>query len=147
VVAWHPPPHPPPGTPHGAEAMCVAPTGSVVLIGTDGLRWSLPGGRPEPGETLLDTLHREVLEEACATVTASRLLGFSQGTCVHGPERGLVLVRSIWLAEVEVHPWLPQFEITHRLLVPATEAFNRLTIPSGLLALHHRAFAEAGLPH
>lgn len=143
-VAWFPPPDPPPGTPHGAAAICV--TGDrVVVIGTDGETWGLPGGRPEPGESMIDTLRREVREEACATVTSARLLGFSRGTCVRGHEQGLVLVRSLWLAEVAVEPWEPRFEITHRRLVPAAEAFACLTLPAGLRPLHRRAFAEAGL--
>ena len=144
-VAWFPPPEPPPGIPHGAAAICVAGD-QVVLIGTDGATWGLPGGRPEPGETLLDTLRREVREEACAVVTSARLLGFSRGTCVRGHERGRVLVRSMWRAEVEVEPWAPRFEITHRRLVPAAEAYGHLEIPPGLHPLHRRAFAEAGLP-
>jgi ADP-ribose pyrophosphatase YjhB (NUDIX family) len=143
-VAWFPPPDPPPGTPHGAAAICVAGD-QVVLIGNDGETWGLPGGRPEPGERMIDTLRREVAEEACATVTMSRLLGFSRGTCVRGHEQGLVLVRSMWRAEVVVHPWQPRFEITHRRLVPAADAFAHLEIPAGLRPLHRRAFAEAGL--
>jgi hypothetical protein len=43
-VAWHAPADPPPGTPHGAAAVCV--TGDrIVLVSSDGQRWSLPGGR------------------------------------------------------------------------------------------------------
>jgi 8-oxo-dGTP pyrophosphatase MutT (NUDIX family) len=143
-VAWFPPPDPPPGTPHGAQAICI--TGNqVVLIGNDGLTWGLPGGRPEPGERPIDTLRREVAEEACATVTTCRLLGFSRGTCVHGHEQGLVLVRSIWRANVHVHPWRPRFEIAHRRLVPAEAAYHHLHIPTGLRPLYRRAFTEAGL--
>jgi 8-oxo-dGTP pyrophosphatase MutT (NUDIX family) len=144
-VGWYPPPDPPQGTPHGAAAICVSGD-QVVLIGNNGEKWGLPGGRPELDETMIDTLRREVQEEACATVTTCRLLGFSRGTCVRGHEQGLVLVRSMWRAEVRVEAWQPQFEITHRRLVPAAEAFAHLDIPAGLRPLHRRAFAEAGLP-
>jgi ADP-ribose pyrophosphatase YjhB (NUDIX family) len=143
-VAWYPPPDPPAGTPHGASA--IALTGDqVVLIGNDGERWGLPGGRPEPGETWIDTMRREVAEEACATVIACRLLGFSRGTCVRGHEQGLVLVRSMWRADVRLDLWRPRFEIAHRRLVPAGDAFAHLALPLGLRPLHRRAFAEAGL--
>jgi ADP-ribose pyrophosphatase YjhB (NUDIX family) len=144
-VAWFPTPDAPAGTPHGAAAICVAGD-QVVLIGTDGETWGLPGGRPEVGESMIDTLRREVWEEACATMTSARLLGFSRGTCVRGHERGLVLVRSLWRAEVVVEPWEPRFEITHQRLVPAAEAFAHLELPAGLRPLHRRAFAEAGFP-
>lgn len=143
-VAWHPPPGPPPGTPHGAQGICVAGD-QVVLIGNDGRTWGLPGGRPEPGESPGDTLRREVAEEACATVTSCRLLGFSRGRCVREHELGLVLVRSMWLAEVRLEPWRPEFEIAHRRLVPAVDALAYIDLPSGLYSLYRRAFTEAGL--
>jgi ADP-ribose pyrophosphatase YjhB (NUDIX family) len=147
-AAWHPPPQPPAGTPHGATAVCLVDD-QVVLISDDGRRWGLPGGRPEPGERPEDTLRREVEEEACATVTACRLLGFTRGTCLRGPEQGLVLVRWIWCAEVALDPWQPRFEITHRRLVPAAEALHTVIgqpdFPAGLRSLYRRIFTEAGL--
>jgi ADP-ribose pyrophosphatase YjhB (NUDIX family) len=143
-VGWYPAPGPPPGTPHGAAAVCVS-DGRVVLVSGDGQRWGLPGGRPEPGEQWVDTLRREVGEEACAVVEHARLLGFTRGTCVGGPEAGLVLVRSMWWAQVRLERWAPRFEIALRRLVPAREAL-RLVISAepNVGPIYRRMFAEAG---
>jgi hypothetical protein len=54
--------------------------------------------RSHRGENWADTLRREVREEACATVTGCRLLGFSRRVCVRGSQAGLVLVRALWRA-------------------------------------------------
>lgn len=143
-VGWFPPPDPPPGTPHGAAAVCVT-AGRVVLVSGDGERWGLPGGRPEPGESWADVLRREVWEEACATVTSCRLLGFSRGTCVRGHEAGLILVRSMWRAEVRLEAWEPRFEMTHRRVVPAAELFQHLTIDDGHGRIFRRMVAEAAI--
>jgi ADP-ribose pyrophosphatase YjhB (NUDIX family) len=99
----------------------------VVLVSSDGQRWGLPGGRPERQERWVDTLRREVAEEACAVVGYARLLGFTRDLCVRGPQEGLILVRSIWLAEVRLERWAPRFEITHRRLVPADQALTLVT--------------------
>jgi hypothetical protein len=99
---------------------------------------------------MADTLRREVREEACAAVTSATLLGFSRGACLRGPEQGLVLVRSLWRAEVRLEAWQPRFEIAHRRLVPADDAlgqiFRQPRFPDGLRPLYRRIFAEAGLP-
>lgn len=145
IVAWECAPFAPQGTPHGAMGICVTRDGGLVLISSDGERWGLPGGRPEDHESWEETLHREVLEEACAQVVAARLLGFSRGRCISGPEAGLVLVRSVWRAEVDLAPWTPQFEIAYRRIVPAEAWTAHLRVDDGLGAIFWRAFAEAGL--
>lgn len=85
-------------------------------------------------------------EEACVEVTASRLLGYVRSECIRGKEVGLVLVRSLWRADVTILDWDPQFEVPHRLLMRALDlrrdALVRLTAFTGI---HTRALAEAGL--
>lgn len=144
-MAWHPPADAPPGQPHGSNAFCVTAADSVVLVSVDGSRWGWPGGRPEPGESWEDTMRREMAEEACATVTSARLLGFVRSRCVRGQETGLVLVRSIWRAEVTLQPWQPLYEIPFRLVVPARDLATRLWMETGAAPIYSRAAREAAL--
>ena len=143
LSSWHPPPTAPSGVPHGAAGICVTGSGEIVLISSDGVHWDVPAGRTEGDETFQETLRREMLEEACATVVDARLLGFHQGVCATGPETGLVLVRSWWRAEVVLAAWAPEFEITHRRVVPPTEVLSHL--PSAYLPFSRRALREAGV--
>ena len=148
LVSWHPPPDPPAGTPHGAEGVCVTSGGDVVLISPDGVAWDLPAGRPEPGEDWEQTLHREMDEEACATVLAARLLGFTRGECLTGPERGRVLVRSVWRADVDLRPWEARFEITARRVVAPAEVEDALSLGSHPFApFIRRELREAAVSH
>jgi len=145
IVSWHPAFALPSGTPHGAAGLCATGDGEIVLISADGEHWDLPGGRPEGNETWEETLRREMREEACATVVHAKLLGFSRGTCVAGPQAGLVLVRSLWRAEVTLAPWTPQFEIAHRRVVPAVTVVDHLTIADGFARIISRALHEAAM--
>ena len=146
LVSWHPPPEPPDGTPHGAEGVCVTADGDVVVISPDGTIWDLPAGRPEPGESWEQTLRREMDEEACATVIGVRLLGFTRGQCLTGPERGKVLVRSVWRAEVELRPWEALFEIADRRVVPPDAVKEALSLGSHpFAAIIRRELDEAAL--
>jgi ADP-ribose pyrophosphatase YjhB (NUDIX family) len=143
VVSWHPSALPPPsGTPHGSAAVCLTVDRRVVLVSAGGTDWDLPGGRPERDEDWRTTLDREVLEEACATVEAATLLGFSRGVCTRGPEEGLVLVRSLWRAVVSLRPWEPQHEISHRLIVPADQTLAWIG-PNVCQPIYRRWFQEA----
>jgi 8-oxo-dGTP pyrophosphatase MutT (NUDIX family) len=146
LLAWHPPTAVPSGRPHGGTAICLAGD-QVVLVSSDGQRWGLPGGRPEPGEDWIDTVRREITEEACVTASDCRLLGYGRGVCMSGQEDGLVLVRGQWLAEVWLDVWEPRFEMTHRRLVPLDAAFAQLDITPGMEPFFRRMFAEAGLPY
>ena len=89
------------------------------------MAWHPPGGPPP------QVLRREIAEEACATVTAARLLGFVRARCTGGHEEGLVLVRSIWRAEVAVLPWQPAHEIPFRRVVPAADLAGQLWMEPG----------------
>ncbi len=145
MLTWHMPDSPPGGRPHGSMGICVTPEGSVVIVSADGTHWALPAGRPEGAEDWEETLRREVREEACAIVRTARLLGFSRGRCISGREEGLVLVRAIWRADVELQPWQPRFEIRRRCVVPAAHLLSRLTLEEGYLPTYRRALIEAGL--
>ncbi len=141
LVSWHAAGAAPEGKNHGAAGICVDGTGEVVMISNDGQSWDFPAGRPDGDENWEQTLCREMLEEACAVVTSARLLGFTRNRRVEGGTIGPPLVRSIWLAHVDMLEWNPQFEIRHRKLVPAKDAI-KAALPE-YASLWARAFVEA----
>jgi ADP-ribose pyrophosphatase YjhB (NUDIX family) len=144
-IAWFPPTMVPEGMRHGANVLCVAGDGGLVVISNDGERWGWPGGRPEGDESWEQKLRRAILEETCAVVRDARFLGFCWAACVAGPETHRVLVRSIWRADVELLRWQPRFEITHRRIVPAAEVLSHLWMEEGFALIYMRALIEAGL--
>lgn len=123
MITWHP------GLAlTGAErvtqvyGLCLTSDHQLLLVSQDGESWTLPGGRPEPGETHVDTLTREVWEEACARVTAQRYLGAQR---VVDPSEGAPYYQLRYLARVTVEPFRPRHEMRHRRLVDL-EAAKRL---------------------
>ena len=143
AASWHPGPVPPEGRRHGATGICLTEAGGIVVISEDGMTWNFPGGRPEGEETWEQTLGREILEEACAVIEDARLLGFSRSRCVEGREQGLVLVRSVWLAQVRLLEWKPQFEVPFRRVVPLVDAITEVSPTERAIWL--RVFADAKL--
>jgi hypothetical protein len=87
-----------------------------------------------------------VAEEACPVVERARLLGFTRGICIRGSEQGLVLVRSMWRAEVRLERWAPRFQIPYRRPLRANEALLSVVIAEPSMAsIYRRMFAEAAL--
>ncbi|MGD9201507.1 MAG: NUDIX domain-containing protein [Chitinispirillia bacterium] len=122
----------PNGTPHGSAAICFTKDHGVVLVSHDfGKKWEFPAGRAEPGENWLQTVKREVMEEACALTETATVLGFSRGKCLSGPEKGLVLVRACFKASVILREWDPKFETTDRQLVQLSDVLDYIYIPKG----------------
>lgn len=62
-----------------AYAICYNDAGEVLILDQkeDGT-WTLPGGTVEPGENTVQTLTREVMEEADITITDINLLGIQE---------------------------------------------------------------------
>ena len=143
IGSWHTPVFPPTGKSHGSAAICFTSGGNVVLVSIDGENWDFPAGRPEGDEDWRATLDREVLEEACASVEGATLLGFCRTKCVQGPEKGMVLVRSMWRAAVSLREWEPRHEIRHRLVVPSDTALEKVEFGGGRRPFYQRWFQEA----
>ena len=64
-------------------------------------KWGLPGGKLELGESLVDCVRREVLEETGYPVTAERLLCVVNKPKTH---EGNTLVKFVFVCEIADHP-------------------------------------------
>jgi ADP-ribose pyrophosphatase YjhB (NUDIX family) len=115
-IAWFDPPFRPP-LHETTQALGVCFTGDhrIVLVTWNGAEWSLPGGRPEAGETLEQALAREVREEACARVTSSRYIGCQRVEELDGDL--LTYYQARFWARVELDEFRPEHEMTARRLV------------------------------
>jgi ADP-ribose pyrophosphatase YjhB (NUDIX family) len=121
-VSWFDPPFPPPlGKATQALGLCFTAERQIVLVTWNGELWSLPGGTIEPGETLEQTLVREVREEACARVIDSAYLGCRRVDELDGELAPYYQTR-FW-ARVELDPFVAEHEMTGRRLV-APDAFR-----------------------
>ena len=89
-----------------AEAIAFTATGEIVAVSEgEPARWMFPGGRREVGESLDDTLDRELLEEACALVTSREVLGYQRFDHCDGRRAGQVSLDAIYWARVDLRPF------------------------------------------
>jgi 8-oxo-dGTP pyrophosphatase MutT (NUDIX family) len=100
-----------------ALGLCFTADGMVVMVTWDDERWTFPGGTVEPGETVEQTLVREVAEEACARVLARTYLACQHVADPLNPDGVPTYYQSRWWARVELNPWQPQHEMIGRRLV------------------------------
>jgi 8-oxo-dGTP pyrophosphatase MutT (NUDIX family) len=108
---------PPAGLVTQALGLCFTADRLVVMVTWDGVRWTFPGGTVEPGETLAQTLVREVAEEACARVVRHRYLACQHIADPCNPDGRPSYYQTRWWARVELDPWRPRHEMTGRRLV------------------------------
>jgi len=84
-----------------------------LLIVRNENTWTVPGGHPESGETSLETLNREVMEEACVTIKNIKYLG-----AVEVVEKGETYYQLRYFALLDEElPFVSEWEISERLFV------------------------------
>jgi ADP-ribose pyrophosphatase YjhB (NUDIX family) len=115
-IWWFDPPFRPPlAETTQALGICFTADSQIVLVTWNGTDWTLPGGTIEPGETLEETLTREVWEEACARVRACAYIGCQR--VEHLDEDRPAYYQTRFWARVELEPFEPAHEMTARKLV------------------------------
>ncbi|HEX3733500.1 MAG TPA: NUDIX domain-containing protein [Mycobacteriales bacterium] len=122
-----------------------------VLIRVDGGKHSLPGGRPEPGETThAEILRREVWEEVIMTIHDPHYIGY-QAVDHHDGTPPYAQIRMVARIK-DVHPIAPDPDngrTYRRLLVAPEQAGDLLNWTSGrnqLTAAAHAATTALQLP-
>ena len=99
-----------------------------LLIVKNGDNWTIPGGHPEPGETQLHTLERELMEEACVTLKDIIYLG-----AVEVVENGETYYQLRYTAKVlEVLPFDTEWEVDEREFVRLENLPNYIKWSKGI---------------
>ncbi len=99
-----------------------------LLIVKNGKTWTIPGGHPEINETQLETLNREILEEACLTVKDVKYLG-----AVEVVENDETYYQLRYTAKVDnILPFKQEWEICERKFVDLKDLTNYISWANGI---------------
>ncbi len=117
-----------------AAAIMLDTSGRVLLVGNDWqgfghVRWTLPGGVVERGESTLDALSREVREETGLEITSIEHLAYA--VHVEDQRRNDRAVSFAFLAAYDglLHPRDPDGFIVEARFVPVEEVEQIIPIP------------------
>ena len=131
-LTWHRTGDPPPRSEiTQVSAICFSPDDRIVMISGDGQHWGIPGGHPKDGESCEETLRREVLEESCCEVGRSCLLGWQH---VRDLADNSVHYQMRYCCRVNVRPFRPEHEISHRRLIAPSDFLRVLEYGSSPIA-------------
>ena len=144
---------------HLATGLARRSDGAILLVASrypnhEQPLWNLPGGRQRPGELLIDTVAREILEETGYRARVGALAYVSESyDCVEGVH----FVNATFLAEVEagaaavspddhvvVSAWVRADELGSRIVVAVVRE-PLLAYLDGKLSQRYAGFPEAGI--
>jgi len=115
TATWQPPPfRPSRRLTTQTLGLCFDSDGQIVLVTTDNAHWTLPGGHPEPGETLEAALVHGVWEEAAAHVVESAYLGCQRVDDPQRPDGPTLYYQARFWARVELDPFVAHHETSDR---------------------------------
>lgn len=99
-----------------------------LLIVKNGKTWTIPGGHPELGESYLETLSRELMEEACVTLKCVNYLG-----AVEVVENDETYYQLRFTAKVDqILPFKQEWEICERKFINLEDLPNYITWSNGI---------------
>lgn len=99
-----------------------------LLIVKGGKTWTVPGGHPEQGETQVETLEREIMEEASVTIKDIKYLG-----AVEVVENGETYYQLRYTAKVnEILPFKGEWETDERLFVDLKDLSKYIKWSNGI---------------
>lgn len=99
-----------------------------LLIVKNGSTWTIPGGHPEKGETKLETLERELMEEACVTLKEINYLGAVE--VVENDETYYQLRYTAFVKEIL--PFKKEWEIDERKFIDIEDLPNYIKWSKGI---------------
>lgn len=99
-----------------------------LLIVKNGKTWTIPGGHPEIGETTIQTLTRELMEEACVTLKDINYLG-----AVEVVEKGEIYYQLRYTAKLdEIKPFKEEWEINEREFIDLKDLNKYISWSNGI---------------
>ena len=99
-----------------------------LLIVKSGKTWTVPGGHPEQGETQVETLTREIMEEVCVTIKDIKYLG-----AVEVVENSKTYYQLRYTAKVnEILPFKGEWETDERLFVDLKDLSKYIKWSNGI---------------
>lgn len=99
-----------------------------LLIVKNDKTWTIPGGHPEVNESAIDTLNREIMEEACITIKDIKYIG-----AVEVVENNETYYQLRYTAKVDqILPFEIKWEINERKFVNLKDLSSHITWSKGI---------------